>query len=410
MSGSRPKSWWRAVALVAAVVITGAIGSLAMGLAVGMDGGELGHMALLLVPAALVTLVATAAAGPLLRRATWRYRLMAVALVAVVACLANLAMLAALMLVDPHDAATVSVLLLYSTGAGIGAALMVDRSSVRAVNQLERTARALGSGDLSARAGPVEGGLELEVLGRTLDNMADRLEAAIQLERAAELSRRDLMTAVSHDLRSPLASLRAMVEAIDDGMVQDLPSLRRYAGEMRRSVDALVQLVDDLFELAKVDAGAIQAEAGRARLEDVVRSAVQTCQSEAREKRLDLRTNLDGAGQTACSPRLVRVLQNLLQNAIRHTPADGRVWIEAHPEPAGLRVAVEDSGEGIAPDALGRVFEPFWRGETARSSPGSGLGLALTKRIVEALGGSITVTSQPAAGARFEMVLPYPGS
>ncbi len=100
------------------------------------------------------------------------------------------------------------------------------------------------------------------------------------------------------------------------------------------------------------------------------------------------------------------MLQNLLQNAIRHTPADGSVRVEAHRRPRGLEVAVEDTGHGIAAEPLEQVFEPFWRGDAARSSPGSGLGLALAKRIVEAMGGSIRVTSAPARGSRFEVLVP----
>jgi signal transduction histidine kinase len=100
------------------------------------------------------------------------------------------------------------------------------------------------------------------------------------------------------------------------------------------------------------------------------------------------------------------VLQNLLQNAIRHTPADGAVRVEARRRPNGVEVAVEDTGEGIPPDVLGKVFDPFWRGDAARTTPGSGLGLALAKRIVEALGGDIRVESAPAAGSRFAVILP----
>jgi two-component system sensor histidine kinase BaeS len=148
------------------------------------------------------------------------------------------------------------------------------------------------------------------------------------------------------------------------------------------------------------------AEPRRARLEDVIRSALEACEVQAEAKGLVVERRLDGAGEAPCSPRLVRVLQNLLQNAIRHTAADGTVLIEARRRPDALEIAVRDTGEGIPPEALDRVFEPFWRADAARSTPGSGLGLALAKRIVEALGGSITVESAPARGSRFAVVLP----
>jgi signal transduction histidine kinase len=176
---------------------------------------------------------------------------------------------------------------------------------------------------------------------------------------------------------------------------------------MRRSVESLALLIDDLFELAQIDAGAIEAESERIRLEEVVREVLATCGPQASAKGLIVETQIQaGDGQWLCSPRLVRVLQNLLQNAIRHTPADGTVRMEAHRRPNGLELVVEDTGEGIDPAALHRVFEPFWRGDAARSSNGSGLGLALAKRIVESLGGQIRVQSEPANGSRFAIVLP----
>jgi signal transduction histidine kinase len=197
-----------------------------------------------------------------------------------------------------------------------------------------------------------------------------------------------------------------MVESIDEGVVNDPQTIRRYVGEMRGAVDSLVVLVDDLFELVQLDAGALAAESELSRLDEAIHSAVAACDAQATEKGLALETKLDGAAAAPCSPRITRVIQNLVQNAIRHTPADGTVRVEAHRTPDRIEVVVEDSGEGIEPAALERIFEPFWRGDTARSGPGTGLGLALAKRIVEALGGSIAVESEPAKGSRFAIVLP----
>jgi two-component system, OmpR family, sensor histidine kinase BaeS len=137
-----------------------------------------------------------------------------------------------------------------------------------------------------------------------------------------------------------------------------------------------------------------------------VRSVVDACGPQAAAKGLVVERRLNGAGSAACSPRLERVLQNLLQNAIRHTPPAGTVRIEAHRRPDAVEIVVVDTGEGIPAEALDRVFDPFWRGDPSRSGPGSGLGLALAKRIVKALGGDIRVESAPAAGSRFEVVLP----
>jgi signal transduction histidine kinase len=397
---------WRGLALLLVVAAVGALGTLATGAAMGMHASELAHLAALMVPALAVTLVTIAVARPLLARSSMRQSLVAVAIVSAVVGLANLVVLARQMFVNDHDATTLGVLFLYSTGAGVGAALALARARSRAVAQLAETARTLGEGDLDARVGRLDGGPELDTLARTLDDMATQLQEAMERERRIEATRRDLVTTVSHDLRTPLSSLRAMVEAIDEGVIEDAPGLRRYAMEMRRSVSQLVSMVDDLFELVQIDAGAIETETHRARLVEIVNSAVATVEVQAREKRLSVVTDLNSAEETPCSPRITRVLQNLLVNAVRHTPADGTVRVHASRSEDWLVVAVEDTGEGMAPEDLARVFEPFFRADPARSGTGAGLGLALARRIVESLGGRIEAESRPAVGSRFSVQLP----
>jgi signal transduction histidine kinase len=397
---------WRGLALLLVVAGVGALGTLATGAAMGMHASELAHLAALMAPALVVTLVAIAVARPLLARSSMRQSLVAVAIVGTVVGLANLVVLAREMFVNDHDATMLGVLFLYSTGSGVGAALALARARSRAVARLAETARALGEGDLDARVGHLEGGPELDTLAVTLDDMATKLQAAMERERRIERTRRDLVTAVSHDLRTPLSSLQAMVEAIEEGVIEDTPNLRRYAVEMRRSVSQLVSMVEDLFEMVQLDEGAIETETHRARLLEIVSSAVAAVEVQAREKRLSLVTNLNGAEDAPCSPRMTRVLQNLLVNAVRHTPADGTVRVHASRSPDGLEVAVEDTGEGLAPEDLERVFEPFFRADPARSGPGAGLGLALAQRIVESLGGRIEAESRPAVGSRFSVQLP----
>jgi len=396
----------RLLLLAAGIALAGAVLVLVLAAVTGMPDDELGHLALLLLPAVALSAGIAAVAAPLLARASLRARLLAVALVATLVALANVGVLAELMLVSEQDAAQVALLLVYSMAAGAGAALATAKASAGSIERLSGVARRIGEGDLDARVGKLDAGPELDTLATTIDEMAARLADSLGRERRSEAQRRDLVTAVSHDLRTPLAGLRAMVEAIDDRVVDDPATIRRYVGEMRGAVESLVVLVDDLFELVQLDAGAIEAESARARVEDVVRSAVAACDAQATEKGLELETHLNGTGGASCSPRLTRVVQNLLQNAIRHTPADGTVRVEARRGSDGLEVVVEDSGEGIDPAALERVFDPFWRGDPARSGDGSGLGLALAKRIVEALGGRIHAESMPARGSRFAVIVP----
>lgn len=395
---------WRTVVPVLGVAAAGVVGTVVVAAAMGVGEDERTDLLQLLVPAGIVTITAAVLARLVLRRASMRQRFVAVALLAAVIAIANIGVLTLRMAVNEHDATLVTVLLLYSAAAGVAGALVVARSSSAAMGSLERAARRMGEGDLETRVGHLGAGVELDTLAATLDDMASSLQQAQQREHDAESMRRNLITTVSHDLRTPLASLRAMVEAIDDGVVADTPSLQRYAHEMRRSVRQLSEMVDDLFELTQLDAGAIEAESQRASLPEIVFSAIASIEVLAEEKGLHLVSALDIDGVT-CSPRMARVLQNLLVNAVRHTPADGTVRLEAFSRGGLVRLSVQDTGDGIAAEDLDRIFDPFFRGDPARSGPGAGLGLALAKRIVEALGGRISAeTIGP--GARFAVELP----
>jgi signal transduction histidine kinase len=393
-------------AAVAAALAAGG-GLLTLAIASGpLTAGELGHLAYLLGAAIVVTVVATAFASPLLGRASMRLRFVAIAVFATAVGLANLAALALLMVVSGHHAVQIAILLVYATAAAIGAALATARSSTAAVERLSATARRIADGDLDARVGRVGGGAELEALASTLDEMAERLRRSLERERAAQSQRRDLITAVSHDLRTPLSGLRAMVEAIDDGIVDEPETIGRYVREMRGAIDSLVRLVDDLFEIVQLDAGAIEAESRNACLEDVVASAVAACDAQAAEKGLVLETSIEQAGSARCSPRVTRVVQNLLQNAIRHTPADGSVTVRAEAGPEAVQIEVADTGDGISDEDRSRAFEPFYRGggEAARDSEGAGLGLAICRAIVETHGGHIWIgPSEQGTRVRFSL-------
>jgi signal transduction histidine kinase len=394
----------RPIALLLVPAAAGAFGTLLAAAAAGMHADDLRHIVWLIVPALLSTVAAVGAVRLLLGRLSVRQGVAAVSFVGAAVALANLAVLSAVMFVSGHDATVVAVFLVYSAGAGVGAALAGVQT--RALDRLSATAQRLATGDLEARVGPLDAGTELDALGCVVDDMADRLARAAARERELEARRRDLVTAVSHDLRTPLARLRAMTEAIDDRVVDDTETFRRYAAEMRRSVGQLVGLVDDLFELAQVEAGAIEAESRRARVVDVVRSAVAAVQPQADDKRLAVESVLDGAAGARCSPHMVRVLQTLLSNAVRHTPADGTIRVEAGQSAAGLEMHVEDTGDGIAASDLPKIFEPFFRSDPARSGPGSGLGLTLARRMVEAMGGRLEAANLTPKGARFSVTLP----
>ncbi|HWL90173.1 MAG TPA: HAMP domain-containing sensor histidine kinase [Actinomycetota bacterium] len=398
----------RAIAMLLALVLLGAGGALLVAAALGMKASELAHLAGLLAPAVVVTVVAATLASSLLRHTSLRQRYLAIAAIGTLVALGNLFALTQAMFVSTRAATVLAVVLTYSSAAGLAAAFASARTSASALDQVTGIAEIIGDGDLSARVGQLEAGPELDRLAATIDQMADRLQVVRDQEQRVEQTRRDLITAVSHDLRTPLANLRAMVEAIDERVVTDPPTIRRYVVDMRRSVAQLSSLVNDLFEMVQVDAGAIEAETDRAQLEDVIASAIATVEVEAARKGVLLATDVRGTEAAMCSPHVIRVLQNLLVNAVRHTPADGTIRVEGRHHPGAVRLVVEDTGEGISEADLPHVFDPFYRADAARSGEGAGLGLALAERIVQALGGSIEVASRPDRGARFDLTLPIP--
>jgi len=396
----------RSLALVLVVACVGALGTLGAGAVAGMRASDLAQLVIYLWPALVVTAVAAILAGRLLTGVSSRQRMLAVALVGPGIAFANLAVLTRMMFVSQHDATLLVVLSSYAVGAGIGSALVVSRASARALRGMRGAAARLGEGDLGARVGTLAAGKDEDELAAALDRMAAALQDSKESQQRGEAARRDLITAVSHDLRTPLSSLRAMIEAIDEGVVADPPTMRRYAGEMRGSIAQLVAMVDDLFELAQLDAGAVEREAARVPLDEVVRSAVQTVGPQAEHKRLRVIRELGEVARDPCSPRMVRVLQNLLSNAVRHTPTGGTIVIGASRNADRLIVQVQDDGEGISPEDLDKVFEPFYRADPARAGSSTGLGLSLAQRIVRSLGGDIHVQSTASKGSLFAISLP----
>lgn len=402
----------RLLLLPGVVTVAGALGAVLVAAVVGMDAGAVEQLLGLLGPAVVATLAGAALAERQLGSASLRLRFGAVAALASCFALSNLVVLSWAMFVNPHDAALLGALLVYSVAVGMAVALLLGKSTAAAVERLEHAAHRLGRGDLTARTDDDEpamvdsGGPELWMLARTLDEMAERLQQAQARERDAEAVRRDLISAVSHDLRTPLASLRAMVEAVADEVIDDPASLRRYSFEMGRSVGQLSKLVDDLFELAQLEAGVIATETRRSRLGEIVETALATVAVPAAEKGLRLVAEVDTTADLTCSPRLERVLLNLLHNAVQHTPANGTVRLAATLRDDWIELAVEDTGSGIRREDLDRVFDPFFRADPARHGPGAGLGLALARRIVEAMGGRISAESVAAGGARFAVSLP----
>jgi signal transduction histidine kinase len=220
--------------------------------------------------------------------------------------------------------------------------------------------------------------------------LAARLAMEERANRRVEEARRQLVAAASHDLRTPLASLRLLVESIDDGVATG-ETRERYLREIRTHVGVLSDLVDDLFELSRIEAGEIswtmrQIELG-ALIDETV--AAMRAQADARGVRVAAELPSGGLVASADAEKVQRVLFNLIQNAIRHTPADGSVTVRAWTQGGEVEVEVGDEGEGIPGSDAPHVFDAFYRGDAARGDDGAGLGLAISKAIVEAHGGRI---------------------
>ncbi len=220
------------------------------------------------------------------------------------------------------------------------------------------------------------------------------------------MPRRELVAWASHDLRAPLTSLQAMLEAIDDGIVEP----RHYQGALQSQVRLLSALVDDLFELACIDSGAVSLDFDVVDVELLVASCVHRFDAEARTRGIALSVaQRGGTTISRCVPdKIERVLTNLITNSVRYTPAGGRITVSIAGGAGAVFVSIEDTGIGIAPDVAERVFEPFWRADQARgsSSGGAGLGLAIARGLIEAQGGRIWAEPPAAGGTRITFVLP----
>jgi signal transduction histidine kinase len=288
-----------------------------------------------------------------------------------------------------------------SATAAVAAALLLASSIARRIDRLRSASTALAAGELSART-PEGGPRELAELGRSFNAMADSLEGLFD-------ARRELVAAASHDLRAPVASIAAMLEAIEDGLATPAEYLAPLQDQARR----LTSLVDDLFELARIDAGTLAHELEEVALAPIVESCVRGFEAEARARNVTLERTVDQpVPEARCAPEQVeRVLLNLLTNALQHTPSDGTVAVTLATAPDHVRVTVEDTGHGLTPEATRRMFDRFWRDDYARQeNGGAGLGLAIARGLVEAQGGTIWAEQRATGGASVSFTLPLAGS
>lgn len=344
-----------------------------------------------------------------------RLRLLFAYVVGLVVALVNILGTSLLMFLSDHDLDLLICLLIFAAAISLAFGYSVASALTTELGALARAAGRLAAGDLSARVG-ARGSDEIARLGTTFDHMASQLQTAFTRERELESNRRDLIATVSHDLRTPLATTRAMVEAITDGVVSEPAEVDRYLHLIRGETQHLSRLIDDLFELSQIESGALELQCAPTRLPLLVEQTLDAYQAQAREQGVEL--TLEDSPLippiNADAARLQRVLRNLVDNALHYTPSGGMVRVATRLDGDAALVSVSDSGPGLSPEELERVFDQFYRGERARSRAtpaaghvaGAGLGLAIARALVHAHGGRIWADKSPTGGAAFHFTLP----
>lgn len=342
----------------------------------------------------------------LLPRASLRVSIVASGIVPVVAIVAGTLGTAEAMFLSGHDLGVVGMVCVVAAVVASGVSWLLGRRVESGSMALRQAARSMSDEAVQFQPPAQPLAAEFADLSRELADTSAKLSRSRGRERALEQARRQLVAWVSHDLRTPLAGLRAMAEALEDGLAAD-PA--RYHKQIRAEAERLAAMVDDLFELSRIHSGMLQLFPVLITLDDLVSDVLASTEALARQRGVQLEGKAAGPIAVRADPReLSRALTNLLTNAIRYTPPGGCVHIEAAPDGDDAVLTVADGCGGIPEADLPRVFDLAWRGTSARSpapDSGAGLGLAIVRGIIEAHQGSVSVRNA-ADGCRFELRLP----
>jgi signal transduction histidine kinase len=368
---------------------------------------DLAHVAEWVAGTAMLTTAIGVVGQRLLARRSIGIQISLVALVIVITALAGVGTISFLMLSIGDRDAMLELMGLAGL-AGLAVALVISRSVTRAARKLLSAVREVGDSGIytpPAVALPTE----LAGLSQGLAEAHDRLGRARAREQALEASRRELVAWVSHDLRTPLAGLRAMAEALEDQVVTNPREVSRYHSQIRAETDRLAAMIDDLFQLSKIHAGALRLSPRLAGLEDLIAEVAASTEPVARAKGVRL-TGAAASGMAVMidPAEFGRAVRNLVTNAIRHTPRDGTIEVLGTIQSGFACVSVADECGGIPPGDLPRVFDVAFRGESARTPDplgGAGLGLSIARGIVEAHSGQISVRNA-GPGCQFLIRLP----
>jgi len=373
---------------------------------------ELALMALFLSITAFVSALAGYAAyrfGWVRLSPTLRWTLLAGYALASLLTFFNVWFSAQLMFASNHDLTLAIVLLLFASGIAMILGYFLSTTVTERILSLKEAAEKIAAGNLETRV-PVSGRDELSALAVSFNQMAGQLQTADQKQRELETLRRDLVAWASHDLQTPLTSMRAILEALADGVVDDPEIVKRYLTTAQRDVMSLSALIDDLFQMSQLDTGGFPLNRTPSSLNDLVSDTLESFSELAYRESV----KLDGHVEPHVDPVLMdtqaigRVLNNLVGNALRHTRSGGAIEVRVWRTGRGVEVSVRDTGEGIRAEDLPHIFERFYRGEKSRNrgTGGAGLGLAIARGIVRAHGGEIRVESQVGKGTQFTFNIP----
>ncbi|MCQ3932850.1 MAG: hypothetical protein DPW16_20565 [Chloroflexi bacterium] len=341
-----------------------------------------------------------------------RWTVLATCLLSVALTFMNVWVTARLMFISSHDFVLTTALLMFAGIISAIAGFVVSGTMIKRIYMLAHAAERLADGELNTRL-VIEGRDELAQLGRTFNTMAAALQQVDDQKRQLELTRRALIAWVSHDLRTPLAAIRAMNEAIIDGVVSDTETVNRYHESIQKEVRHLSHLIDDLFELAQLDTGHLKLAREKASIRDLISDTLGGISAQAEKQKIKLTGRVEDPIELVnmAADKIQRVLYNLLDNAIRHTAPGGEVTLHARQMGQKVCIEIHNTGDVINPADLPHIFKSFYRGEPSRTRAndgyrGTGLGLAIARGFIEAHGGEIWVESEAGKGTTFSFSLP----
>ena len=399
--------------LAVGILLIVLISLLLFNLLMSPPSGEMALMALFLGITAFISALAGYAAyrfGWIRLSPNLRWTLLGGYALASILTFFNVWFSAQLMFASNHDLMLAIVLLLFAGGIAMILGYFFTGTLTERILSLQEAAEKIAAGNLETRV-PITGRDELSALAISFNQMAEQLQAADQKQRELEILRRDLVAWASHDLQTPLTSARAILEALSDGVVDEPEMVKRYLITAQKDILSLSALIDDLFQISQLDAGGFPLHRVPSSLGDLVSDTLESFSELAYRETV----KLDGKIEPDVDPVFMdtqaigRVLNNLIGNALRHTPAGGSIQLRARRTGKGVEVSVRDTGEGIRAEDLPHVFERFYRGEKSRNrgTGGAGLGLAIAQGIVRAHGGDIRVESEPGKGTQFTFTIPY---